>query len=234
MSFRFEAFKEPFPRWMGPYSPARGTRAGFRFHAGRFGTWVEDGVGASFWAAVPDGGVRRITALVLDKWDGGRVLLLPNGFAIKPLQGRWGQDDEVGHRVIIGRFAGGLTLERPDGSVFDMSEPGDLQPGALWPGPRTTGLECAMQPDGRLTCRWYHPSRFGRDEVWRVLREGDRALASAFRRARPSNAGGRVRITVNGHVITNRQLNGVWTSRYVGHVAAKSFLDDWHDWIMKD
>jgi hypothetical protein len=200
-SFRFEPERRPYPRWMGPFSPARGTRSGFRFHQGRLGTWVENDCDLSFWPVRDSDAAELLADVVRRQWGGGRVLLLPTGLVVKPLQG----DYEVGRRVAIGRFRGSIVLQRPDGDAFDLDKPGHLQPGDPWPGPKTTGLECAIQSDGSLVCRWYHPTSLGYEVITKQLHGPDRRLASAFRGARPGNQGGRVRVTANGHVITNRQ-----------------------------
>ena len=229
-SFTFKPETGTFPRWMGPFSPARGTYSGFRFHQGRLGTWVGDTIGRSFWPVADNQGVRDISTLVKRKWGGGRVLFLPNGFVVKPLQ----TDDEVGQRVLIGRFQGAIVLERPGQSPFDLSKPGALRPGDPWTGPTTTGLECAIQHNGSLVCTWYHPTRFGRDEVSEVLLGPDRSLAEGFRAARPGVTGGRVRITANGRVITNRQdANDAWASIFIGVIDPGSF-NGWKTWIAKE
>lgn len=233
MSFSFEPARKPFARWMGPFSPARGARSGFRFHEGSLGTWVQDATGSAFWSATPTAGAEKLRKLVADNWGGGRVLLLPNGLVIKPLPGK-DDDEDVGKRVVIGRFEGALVLTRPDGSKFDMSKPKSLDPGDAWPGPVTTGLECAMQPDGSLVCSWYHPTRLGRDESRETIRGSDAKLYAAFRKARPDDTGGRVRVTLHGHVITNRQTADAWRAYYVGRATPASLLGDWDDWIKEN
>jgi hypothetical protein len=91
-----------------------------------------------------------------------------------------------------------------------------------------------MQANGSLLCSWYHPTRFGRDEVSELLLGPDRALAAGFGAARPGVIGGRVRITTNGHIITNRQENNeAWVSIFVGWVDPGS-LKDWKSWIEKE
>lgn len=228
--FRFQGMKKPFPRWLGPFSPATGTRTGFRFHGGRLGTWLGDDLSLTFWALADSQGVRTITSLVINEWGGGRVLFLPNGYVVKPLQA----NDEAGRRVVIGLFQGEIILERPNRSLFNLGSPGAIRPGDRWKGPTTTGLKCVMKPDGALVCTWYHPTRWGRDEVYEVLRRPDRSLAEKFRSARPGDASGSVRITANGHIITNRQeMNGYWESMYVGHVDSSSW-NGWDQWIRKE
>lgn len=227
MSFAFEPQARPFPRWIGPFSPARGTRSGFRFHQGRLGIWVSGQSGMTFWPVVDSHGTRSLAALVRREWGGGRVLLLPNGFVVKPLQG----DEEVGRRVLIGHLRGPVILERTNQPNFDLSRPGKLGPGDPWPGPTTSGLEFAIQPNGSLVCSWYHPTPRGRDEVSEQLHGPDPSLAAGFRRARPGNSGGRVRVTANGHVITNRQdQHGEWVCIYVGWIDPRSWAE-WHAWI---
>lgn len=229
-TFSFVVERRPFSRWLGPFSPARGTYSGFRFHQRRLGTWVDSEQGCQFWPLIHSPGAELLSRTVLDEWRGGRILLLPSGLVIKPLQG----DHEVGRRVLIGRFRGAVVLKRPEGGVFDLSNPGQLAPGAPWPGPRTTGLECTIQPDGSLVCNWYHPTSAGRDEVQECLHQPDRSLASGFRKSRPSDSIGRVRVTANGHVITNRQeRDGTWVSLYVGRICPDSWPNR-KEWIGKD
>jgi len=214
---------------MAPFSPARGNKSGFRFSGGRLGTWVTDQHGMSFWPLVESNGARRLAKLVIERWGGGRVLLLPNGFVAKPLQ----HDIEVGRRALIGRFHGVIRLENGQGGVFDLSHPG-VPPGHLWPGPATTGLECASQQDGSLVCSWYHPTDYGKENQRATLRGRDAQLAAAFSRSRPHDSAGRVRITAHGHVTTNRQGPGtVWESVYVGHLDPTSW-NGWDEWIKED
>jgi hypothetical protein len=227
MSLTFEPLKKPFPRWMGPFSPARGFRSGFRFKDKQLGTYVSNDDDMAFWCATQTDGARKLGRLVLEEWRGGRVLLLANGLVIKPLQ----KDIEVGRRVIIGRLSGSLVLEQPSGHTFDMRNPGKLKAGDPWHGPKTTGLECAIQQNGSLNCTWYHPTKLGRDTITRTLRGPDAKLAASFGKARPGVMGGRVRLTVGGHLITNRLAGNTWQTLYVGHVEAATLLGDWKTWI---
>lgn len=221
--FEFKPLLRPFPRWMGPFSPSRGKKSGFRVQREEIRAWDDEG---TFWPVVECLGVKSIIRIVKFYWKGGRVLFLPNGFVVKPLQ----EDDEVGQRVLIGRFRGSILLKRPKGSDFDMSRPGNLKPGDPWPGPKTTGLECIIDGTGTLNCSWYHPIRLGREDVFEKLRGQDCALAEGFRAARPNHTGGRVRITANGHVITNREEWAGWVSTYVGFVDPGSWAG-WEHWI---
>jgi hypothetical protein len=225
-SFTFEAQARPFPRWMGPFSPARGTNSGFRFHGGKLGTWVGDDFQREFWPIVDSPGSIALTNLVINRWGGGRVLLLPSGFVIKPLQ----KDSDVGKREFLGKFSGSVVLKKPTGGVFDLSTPGNLRPGDRWPGPKTTGLECAIGDSGALNCTWYHPIPLGREDVTKQLRGQDPSLIAGFRKCRPS-VGGRVRITASGHIITNRQLGGNWIAYYVGRIDPAAWKADWKKWI---
>ena len=228
--FAFKAQDGPLPRWMGPFSPARGSKSGFRVRQDLLGTWVENGSDLSFWNVVETRGARDIAVLVQERWGGGRVLFLPNGFVVKPLQ----DDTEVGRRVLIGRFSGAMKLELPGGLRFDLSDPGTLRPGDRWPGPTRTGLESVISYDGSLSCTWYHPTQYGRDDVTHTLRGSDPLLAAAFRTARPGDTSGRVRLTANGHVITNRQgFDGTWVSIYIGWIDPKSW-PSWDHWISKE
>lgn len=229
-SFTFQPEQQPFPPWMGPFSPARGTSTGFRFYGRRLGTWVETRTGRAFWPLLDCNGSRAIANLVLSKWGGGRVLLLPNGFVVKPLPG----DAEVGRRVLIGKFRGPIVLRRPDGTTFDMHSPGTLSPGDLWPGPKTTGLEYTIDRSGSLTCSWYYPTRSGQEMISRQLRGADPKLAMGFQKARLGDGGGRVRVTANGHVVTNRQeRDGSWVAVYVGWIDPRSWTD-WQHWITRE
>lgn len=212
---QFTANRRPFPSWLGPFSPARGRRSGFRINRGELGTWVEDDEDLEFWSAERTEGAVKLAETIRREWSGGRVLMLPNGIVIKPLQ----TDSEVGRRVVVGRFEGQLVLIKPSGERFDMARPGTVRPGDPWPGPRTTGLECKIGEDGSLRCTWYHPTYEGREEVTRRLRPADRALFVGFQKARPGVTSGRVRLTIHGHVITNAEMrDGSWQPRYVGYV----------------
>lgn len=184
----------------------------------------------SFWCVVEGNGSNHLVTLVKAHWGGGRVLMLPNGLVVKPLQ----DDEEVGQRVVIGRFDGSIMLERSGAPPFDMSQPGVLRPGDAWPGPTTTGLECVLKEDGSLVCTWQHPTILGRDEVVQILRGPDRSLAKGFRTARIGDITGRIRITANGHIVTNRlEPYGNWVSVYVGLIDPKSW-PIWNNWIAKE
>ena len=137
----FEVERSPFPRWWGPFSPARGTYSGFRFHQKRLGTWVENEYGKAFWALVDSPGVAALARTILQEWHGGRVLLLPNGLVIKPLQG----DLEVGQRVLVGRFRGPVVLERPDGrsKIVEFVGRGEF------------GIASGGMPDGSYERLWF-------------------------------------------------------------------------------
>jgi hypothetical protein len=211
---------------MGPYSPARGTHTGFRFDRGRLGTRV----GPEWWSMIESPGTRKITQIVIDTWGGGRILFLPNGYVVKPLPG----PDEVGKRALIGLFTGPVVLKRPHGALFDLGQPGTLRPGQSWLGPTTTGLECAIRSDGTLVGNWCHPTQWGQDNVSENLRGPDRLLADGFRTARPGDTDGRVRVTANGHIITNRSAgSGDWEPIYVGHVERTEWTK-WNRWILKE
>lgn len=229
-AFSFKAERPPFPRWLGPFSPSRGRYSGFRFHSRQLGTWVAGADEQAFWAVDDTPGVQALTRLVLDQWNGGRILLLTNGMIIKPLQ----RDQEIGRRVLVGRFQGNVVLRRPNGGRFDLGAARGMAPGAPWPGPGTIGLECVIARDGSLTCIWHHPTPDGQIEVRERLFGPDQGLAAGFRSARPGHAEGRVRITANGLVITNRQSrNGDWSPMYVGRVLPHSMLNR-SEWIQRE
>jgi len=225
--FRFVPEDRPFPYWFGPFSSAHGTYSGFRINRGRCGTWVESAGKSSFWELEHSEGADALSVLMMREWGGGRVLLLPNGFAVKPIQ----SDSERGARILIGRFDGPLVLVQQDGRRFDLSRTSLLQPGDQWPGPKGTGLECAIQSSGTLTCNWFEGSLATGRFVTKQLRGPDSALADGFRNARPGEVSGRVRVTANGAVITNRRLSdAAWSARYIG-IADRTTWPDWSKWI---
>jgi hypothetical protein len=225
-TLEFRPERRPFPRWLGPFSPARGIYSGFRFHGGRLGTWVEEGEYRTFSPILPSEGARAIAQMVRHEWGGGRVLFLPYGILVKPLQG----DSEVGARAVLGRFTGSVVLEKPDGSVFDMGMTG-LAEGSRWSGPRTTGLECTIDYQGALSCTWYHPSTLGRDEMTVRLAAPDKSLAAGFHRARPNDIAGRVRVTANSLVLSNHQTGtGEWVTSYIGRTNVAAWVNS-VDWI---
>jgi hypothetical protein len=228
--FDFKPARTPFARWLGPYSPARGTTCGFRFHERRLGIWVANSIGFEFWEMKYTPGVAALAKLVREHWGGGRVLLLPSGFVIKPLQ----SDTDAGKRVVIGTFMGPVILSRTNGWMFDMSTAGSsLSPGSLWPGPKTTGIECTIRGDGSLDCTWYHPTQLGQDSVTQRMVGPDPLLAWGFAMSRPGDSGGRVRVTANGIVITNRQCpDGSWAAHYVGQIDPGHWPHQ-QDWIKR-
>lgn len=222
ISFAFQPESKPFPRWLGPYSPARGDRCGLRVKQGQLGAWMRTHEGSEFWIARANDGVARLVQLVLQMWRGGRLLFLPTGHVIKPLQ----DEDDRGKRVLVGRFRGRLVLESSEGSSFDLASPG-TQPGDRWPGPETLGLEAVIGAGGELVCTWYHPTGWGQDKERAYLRGPDAALAKGFRKCRPDDETGRVRITACGHVTTNRQeRGGDWCCRHVGWIDERT----WSNW----
>lgn len=150
------------------------------------------------------------------------MLLLPTGHVIKPLQ----DEDDRGKRVLIGRFRGHVMLRSSDSRVLDLANPG-TRCGDSWPGPTTLGLEAIVDRSGTLECTWYHPQGWGQDRERVRLRGPDATLASGFRQCRPGETTGRVRITANGHVTTNRQRQeGAWTCLHVGWVDGRT----WSNW----
>jgi hypothetical protein len=226
MSFEFTPLPHPFNRWWGPFSPSRGVHSGFRFFAGRLGTYVTTPHGRDFWTVRASPGVAALEELAVRRYGGGRVLLLANGYVIKPLQG----DAEVGQRVVIGNFKGPIILERPDGSTFNMQTFNEHSTGDLWDGPTTTGLEAVLNANGSVECFWYHPDELGRVTESEVLFSANSALAKTFQHVRPGDTVGRVRITANGHLITNRQIGWrQWECCYVGRVPVEHWphLEDW-------
>ncbi len=226
MSFEFTPRPHPFNRWWGPFSPSRGVHSGFRFLAGRLGTYVNTQHGRDFWTVRAGSGVAALEQLAVRRYGGGRVLLLANGLIIKPLQ----KDKEVGQRVLIGKFDGPVVLERPDGSTFDMHAIDGLSPGNIWNGPTTTGLEAVLNADGSVECFWYHPDELGQMTESEVLFPANAALAKTFQDVRRGDTAGRVRITANGHLITNRKIGWQhWECRYVGRVPVELWphLEDW-------
>lgn len=226
MIFDFTPLPHPFPRWWGPFSPSRGVHSGFRFLAGRLGTYVNTPHGRDFWTVRTNSAVEALEQLAVRRYGGGRVLLLANGLVIKPLQ----NDAEVGQRVVIGKFKGPIVLERPGGSTFDMDSIGGLTAGAMWDGPTTTGLEAVLNANGSVECFWYHPDELGRVTESEILFPANADLANAFQRARGGDTVGRVRITANGHLITNRQVGWrQWKCLYVGRIPVEQWphLEDW-------
>ena len=226
MPFIFIPEQRPLPLWQGPFSPSYGTYSGFRVNRGRLGTWVETATDSSFWMVEPSQGSEELSAFVQREWGGGRVLLLPNGFAVKPLH-----SEDRSLRVLIGHFRGFIILVRPDGTRFDMGHQERMPPGSSWPGPRSTGLECAIRSNGSLTCSWFRHSRSGNEYTTKELRGPDKALAAGFRAARPGEIAGRVRITANGAVITNRRFSdAAWNALYIGTIDPESW-PEWGKWI---
>jgi len=222
MIFQPEAF--PFPRWIGPYSPARGNNSGFRIRRGQLGANVVTESGQEFWTAQQTQGVLDLVQLIKAHWQGGRIVLLPNGFVVKPLP----NDTE---RVLIGRVSDSLILNGDGCQVLDFSNLRYLTPGSCWPGPGTIGLESTIRSDGSLTSRWYRPTEYGQEETQEVIAGPNASLLEDFQEARPGENSCRVRITIGGHVITNRsERDGSLQPHYIGRVAPSIFRN-WERWI---
>ncbi len=205
----------PFPRWVGPYGVARGKRSGFRFHQGRLGVWVMSASGLrEFWTAESSPGAKAIEQLVRMHWGAGRVLFLPDGYVTKP------DPQNECTRYLVGRIDGPMTLERPDGSRFDLSPVRHLLPGGPWLGPRTTGIESTIDSTGRLECEWELTLPSGRLKQTCPIWGPDPILAAGLRAARPDQGSARVRVQLGGAVITMQEdddKDGLgWHPRFVG------------------
>lgn len=221
MSAVFTPAPTPFARWVGPYSPARGNKSGFRFYRGRLGVWVRADDVEAFWQVEPCSGAQGLEQLVKVVWGHGRVLLLPDGKVIKPAPAG------DGARFLVGRLRGAIVLVRPDGTRFDLSATRNLDRGELWPGPSTTGIECRIDWKGRILCDWETPTDLGKLSQTMQITGPDPDLASGLRKARPGMTAARVRVQAGGAVITNGDSNDdysvVWTPRYVGHIDLRSW-----------
>jgi hypothetical protein len=177
------------------------------------------------FAGVADcAGRQSIIDVVRRHWDGGRILILPNGMVVKPHQTN--EDDRVG-RSLIGQISGSLVVKRSSGTRCDLGSSLGLYAGDSWPGPSSGHLTCVISESGALKCSWYHPTDHGRDYVKCELRGADEDLAEGFREARPWDTCGRVQICYGGHVLTRTSRGAV---RYVGWIDPET-LGDWRDWI---
>jgi len=222
MKFQTETF--PFPRWSGPYSPARRTNSGFRIRSGMLGATAATDSSQEFWTAKQSTGVLSLIELIQTHWLGGRVVFLPNGFVVKPLP----NDSE---RLLIGRASDALILSGESCAALNFSNLRHLPPGSPWPGPATIGLECAIRPDSSMACSWYRLTDYGQEETQEMIVGPSAALSEGFMRARPGETSGRVRMTIGGHVITNRQeRDGSLYPHYVGRVSS-SIFSNWERWI---
>jgi hypothetical protein len=228
MSIVFTAATRPYPRWFGPFSPSRGKYTSLRVRGGSLKAYFEEDNELADWDVQDSPGARSLVQTVAATWGGGRVLLLPTGHVIKPLQ----DEEEVGIREFIGRFSGSLIFERHDGGLFDLDDEADnLAPGDLWPGPKSIGLECIIKEGGILRCDWYHPADFGREEHREELLPASRNLYNMFRIARPGDATGRVHVLPNGTVTTTHQdPSGNWVTKFVIKLDQGSW-DPWDHWI---
>jgi hypothetical protein len=224
MSFAFIGAKKPYPRWIGPFIAARGVYNSVRVKSGRLIAYFEDDDERAEWEVLPSPGSKSLAKAVVDNWTGGRLLLLPTGHVIKPLQ----ENDERAMRVFIGRFDGPLIFKRHDGGIFDLDEETDsLSPGDPWVGPKGIGLECIIRDGGSLDCHWYHPTDYGQELYQKQLLPADKSLWQAFRLARPNDwSGGRVHVLPNNTVITKDASK---STIFVGKIdpSAWGSLDHW-------
>ena len=120
-------------------------------------------------------GAREIATVVRGTWGGGRVLLLPNGFVVKPLQ----NDDEVGRRVFIGNFVGHLfskSLTAPC-STF---EPGNPSRGATLARTNDDGAGVHYSVRWLAEVQLVSPDPLGTGYCLERLRGPDRLLGSGI------------------------------------------------------
>lgn len=206
----FEA-KYPFREWLGPYSPSRGSDHGFRVRGGELVCYRKGRWSTSEWRA--DGeGVSELVELVARWWQGGRIMILPDGHVIKPLR-----DEDTGRRVLIGRIRGHIFLEGPDGDELDLCHP-ELDPGAVWEAPHSIGLECTIGPERLLRASSQRAvGREIRTEEFTVYGP-DASLYRAFRTARRAHLGGRVHVLYGGAVLTYAKVGSLPRFRYLGQL----------------
>lgn len=205
------------PRWYGPYSPARGRTCGFRVSKGEIGVEVDRGDRSERWLFEQTPGVLALANLVRRTWGGGRLLFLCGGFVVKPEN----DADLIGVRWLVGRFRGLPRLITPDRKAFRWASDSARVPGAGYVGPRTTGLECHIQPDASLKTAWTHPTASGSLGFDELLSGPDKRLGAGFASGRPGEVTGRVRVQLDGSVITNRNMGDGWEGRYVGLLNAE-------------
>lgn len=229
----FEPARPPFDYWFGPYSVRIGksgyTIRGSKGNCGLY-TQVQDDNWLETWKVLSTG-VHELVGLVQEEFNGGGgISILPNGFVIKPLQDEY----DVGWRQIIGRIYGTVVLGRGDDSLFDFNRLSELEPGDAWEGPKMTGLACTIRDNGSLHCKWFRKTQFGEEKVSEKLRGNDPELRTGFRKARPNDSGGRVRVQASGHVITNREVGyQKWSTFYIGRIDPNTWKCDWNceDWV---
>ena len=228
--FEYVGEKPPYRRWWGPYSAATGTTYGFRVREGKFGVWHRGDAGLEFWTAPETPAVLALIHDVQRAWrGGGRLLLLPNGYIVKPLQ----NDGDRNIRAFIGTFRGSLVVRGPRGECLNYSDPARVQPGEEWSWPNTTGLAAVMQEDGALRCSWVHPDDSGKLKTECLITGANAKLYAGFRLRRIESTG-RVHIHPGGHVTQNCDIGfGNWRCRYVGRLGLGK-LDDWSGWVGKE
>ena len=227
MSTSFTPMNLPFPMWLGPYSPRRGTYSGWRVNGGRLVATVYSRGRQENWQAVEDDGIKALCRHVSWHFGGGRVLILPSGHVVKPDQEGWRQ------RYVIGSLCGIPRLHNASGGVFDMSGPKGISPGQMWPGPASTGIECVIRTKGQMTSNRVFDLGNGEEEEALQVVSSACHIWRAFREVRHAN-GGRVRVTCLGVILTNHNHGSRhrpdWSTHYLGTID----LDDWrhhNEWV---
>ena len=225
---KFFAEEPPFPEWIGPYSIV-GKETGFRVRSGRLGVNLIDDVDRSWCLPQASVGIRQLESLVKQHFGGGRILFLPGGHVIKPKQERVA----VSTRVVIGKYSGGFILNCPDFS-FDLRNSSNLVPGTPWIGPRTLGLKCKFESNGKLLAEW--STRLDSEIYGHSIEMSipNATLYKRFKKARNIPSGG-VRITICGHTYTTWQtygVNGKWQSIYLGQIDLSRAIN-WEQWVKR-
>ena len=154
-----ELQQKSFPYWKGPYSPARGVDTGIKVKDGEIGAWCYSSNNLEFFSFEQSPGSKELKKCVSKNFGGGgRIVILPNGFVIKPLA------DETGYRKLIGKIEGEIEISL-DSGIFSFGPNVTLKSGSIWKGPYGGGLECKVLEDGSIMSSSKEPHELGKIEA---------------------------------------------------------------------
>ena len=221
---RFIPVKFPIPYWSGPYSPAAGKMTGMRVRKGYAGAWCDTIVGLKFFHFEKSNGADSLSSLVKVNFnDGGRIVILPNGYVIKP------ENDKVkvGYQRLIGKIKGEITIPQIYEN-FVLGPTSKFEAGSKWKGPHGGAIRCTIKDDGSIHTKWSVPNDKGASEYKKQLTGPNLTLLSQVESIEKKiGAKGRVYYWYGGHLTTaDHQL-------YIGKVACNT-LDANTDWFEEE
>ena len=218
---KFIPVKFPIPYWTGPYSPAAGVKTGTKVKFGYAGAWCDTKVGLKFRTFEKSEGADLLSKLVINEFNGGgRIVILPNGYVLKPEN----DDDAVGYQRLIGKIEGDIIFPLIKEN-FKLGPAIEFELGSKWEGPLGGAVKCTVGDDGAIHTSWSVPCETGAKEYHKQLTEPNIALTGQINEIKRKYGDfGRIYYWYGGHLTTAKH------ERYIGKVNCNS-LDSKTEWF---